>query len=260
MFCKEFRHFFWIHNMHMNCLFNTPLIFSKHEMYYSSPFRNMGQLSLSFGITTHLVSSKKSIEIIWDCKIYERRGEAKHKYNNVKRSIPAHPTFVNDAHREIHLWPVTSKINRFHPFTMVNLSAKFDEETQNGIVSILFISFFLYMSIATLNLDLWPPKSIGFIFSPWLKCRPSPMKKHITVKPLSCSQAYFHTCQLWPWPLTSKINRVHLLTMVNMSAKFDEETHKGLVSIVFTRSMHWRTHAHNHSSITLSPPQRVARG
>ena len=30
-------------------------------------------------------------------------------------------------------------------------------------------------------------------------------------------------CPLWPWPLTSKINRVHPLTMVNMSAKFDKE-------------------------------------
>ena len=33
--------------------------------------------------------------------------------------------------------------------------------------------------------------------------------------------------------MTSKINRVHLI-MTNMSAKFDEVAHKGLVSIVFT--------------------------
>ena len=39
---------------------------------------------------------------------------------------------------------------------------------------------------------------------------------------------------LWPWPLTSKINRVYSLTMINMSAKFDEEAHNGLASIVFT--------------------------
>ena len=31
-------------------------------------------------------------------------------------------------------------------------------------------------------------------------------------------------------------NRVHPLVIVNMSAKFDEEAHNGLVSIVFTRS------------------------
>ena len=46
--------------------------------------------------------------------------------------------------------------------------------------------------------------------------------------------AYFHTCPLWPWRLTSKINRVHPLTMVNISAKFEEDIHNGLVSIVFT--------------------------
>ena len=36
------------------------------------------------------------------------------------------------------------------------------------------------------------------------------------------------------WPLIPKINRVHPLTMANMSAKFDEEAHNGLVSILFT--------------------------
>ena len=36
------------------------------------------------------------------------------------------------------------------------------------------------------------------------------------------------------WPLTSKINSVHPLTMANMSAKFDQEEHNGLVTIVFT--------------------------
>ena len=36
------------------------------------------------------------------------------------------------------------------------------------------------------------------------------------------------------WPLTSKIDRVHPLTMANMSAKFDEEAHNGVVSILFT--------------------------
>ena len=34
--------------------------------------------------------------------------------------------------------------------------------------------------------------------------------------------------------MTSKINRVHSLTMAKMSAKFDEEAHNGLVAIVFT--------------------------
>ena len=50
------------------------------------------------------------------------------KYNNAKRSIPVHLTFVNDAHPDLQLWPVTSKTNRVYRLTMVNMSAKFDEE------------------------------------------------------------------------------------------------------------------------------------
>ena len=49
-----------------------------------------------------------------------------YKYNNAKRSIPAHPTLFNDAHCDLH------------PLTMVNMSAKFDEEAHNGSVSIAF--------------------------------------------------------------------------------------------------------------------------
>ena len=65
-------------------------------------------------------------------------------------------------------WPLTSKINRVHPLTMVNMSAKFDKEIHNGLVSIMFTSLFPYMPIVTLTFDLWPPKSIGFILSSWL--------------------------------------------------------------------------------------------
>ena len=53
---------------------------------------------------------------------------------------------------------------------------------------------------------------------------------------------YLH-CDLDLWPLTSKINRVHPLIMVNMSAKFDKEICNGLVSIVFTRFSHGRKDA-----------------
>ena len=42
-------------------------------------------------------------------------------------------------------------------------------------------------------------------------------------------------CDLDLWHLTSKINRIHPLVIVNMSAKFDEKAHKGLVSIMLTR-------------------------
>ena len=38
--------------------------------------------------------------------------------------------------------------------------------------------------------------------------------------------------------MTSKINRVHPLVIVNMSAKFDEDVHNSLVAIVFTRIRH----------------------
>ena len=109
------------------------------------------------------------------------------------------------------------------------------------------------MSIVTLTFDLWPPKSIGCILSSRLTCLPSLIKKSTTVKSLLCSQAYFHRCPVWPWPLTSKINRVHPLITVNMSCKFDKEICNGLVSVVFTsvtikkvwlsdRQTHARTH------------------
>ena len=73
------------------------------------------------------------------------------KYNNAKRSIPAHPTFVNDTHRDLDLWTVTSKTIGF---TMVNMSAKFDKEIHNGLVSVMFTSLFPCMSIVTLTFDL----------------------------------------------------------------------------------------------------------
>ena len=37
---------------------------------------------------------------------------------------------------------------------MVNISAKLDEETHNGFISIMFTSLFWYMSIVTLTFDL----------------------------------------------------------------------------------------------------------
>ena len=69
--------------------------------------------------------------------------------NNAKRSISAHPTFVNDTHCDLHLWTVTSKSIAF---TMVNMSPKFDREIQNGLVSIMFTSLFPYNDIC----PLWP--------------------------------------------------------------------------------------------------------
>ena len=37
-----------------------------------------------------------------------------------------------------NIWSLTSKINRVYPLTMVNLSAKFDEEAENSLISIVF--------------------------------------------------------------------------------------------------------------------------
>ena len=100
----------------------------------------------------------------------------------------------------------------------------------------MFTSLFQYMSIVTLTFDLWPSKSIGPILSPWLTSLPSLMKKYTRFS-LYCVHKfisiYVH-CDLDLWALTSKINRVHPLTMVNMSAKFDKEIHSSLFSIVFT--------------------------
>ena len=90
------------------------------------------------------------------------------------------------------------------------------------------------MSIVTLTFVFWPPNSIGSIISLWRTSPSSLVKKHTNLCSLSCSQACFHICVLWPWPLTSKINRHHLLTIANMSAKYDEKAHTPFVSIMFT--------------------------
>ena len=79
------------------------------------------------------------------------------------------------------LWSPISKINRIHPLTMANMSAKFDEEAHNGLVCIVFVSLILYVSIVTLTFDLWPPKSIGSILSLWLTCLLSLMQMHTMV-------------------------------------------------------------------------------
>ena len=82
------------------------------------------------------------------------------KYNNTKSSIPAHPTFVNDA---LVTFTFDLQNNRVQPLTMVNMSAKFDEEAHNGLVSIMLSCSQAYyhihcsstcMSIATFTSDL----------------------------------------------------------------------------------------------------------
>ena len=41
-------------------------------------------------------------------------------------------------------------------------------------------------------------------------------------------------CDIDLWHLTSEINRVHPLVIVNMSAKFDEDIYNSLVAFAFT--------------------------
>ena len=65
-----------------------------------------------------------------------------------------HKLISIDVHCDLDLWPLTFKINRVHPLITVNMSAKFDEEAHNGLVSMVFTSLFPYMSIMTLTFDL----------------------------------------------------------------------------------------------------------
>ena len=114
------------------------------------------------------------------------------------------------------------------------------------------------MSIVTLTFDLWPSKSIGFILSTWLSVCQDWSR---STQRFSCYRVhklisiYVH-CDLDLWPLTSKINRVHPVIMVNMSAKLDKETCNGSFSIVFTTSMPGRTDAHTHTHTLTEPQQR----
>ena len=149
------------------------------------------------------------------------------------------------------------------------MSAKFDEESHSDWVFIVFTSLFPHniMSIVTLTFDSWPPNSRELIISPLLTCLKHLWSGSTQQLSLYCVHKLISICPLWPWPLTSKINRVYPLIMVNMSSKFDEEAHSGLVSIVFTRSNcdthmnRGRTEARrNHRSVTISPPLCFAWG
>ena len=112
-------------------------------------------------------------------------------------------------------WPLTSKINRVHPLTMANMSAKFDKVAHKCQPFGFFCVHKLFSIYVYRDLDLWP--------------------------------------------LTSKINRVHPLIIVNMSAKFAEEAHNGLVSIAFTTGkVQGRTHGTT-GVLPYPPPQHVAR-
>ena len=79
-------------------------------------------------------------------------------------------------------WPLTYKINRAHPLTIANMSAKFDQEAHNGLV--LYRVHKLISIYVHCDLDLWPLTfkiNRGPILSPWLTCLPSLIKKYTMV-------------------------------------------------------------------------------
>ena len=95
---------------------------------------------------------------------------------------------------------------------------------------IVFTSFFSYMSIVTLTFDLWPPKSIEYILSPWLTS--AKFDKEIqnslvsilftslfpyTVYSFEFAQSYFRPAELWikliPPVLISPTGNIFLYTM-----------------------------------------------
>ena len=66
------------------------------------------------------------------------------------------PTFVNNAHRDLHLWPPKS-IELILLAWLICL-AKFNEEAHNGLVSILFTSVH-YKETGRLICPLWPAQN-----------------------------------------------------------------------------------------------------
>ena len=115
------------------------------------------------------------------------------------------------------------------------------------------LSIIPIIMVLTFNFKLWPPKSIGFTMVNM--SAKFDEEAHYGLVCIGFITYFFSTCPLWPWPLTSKINRVHHLTMVNISARFDEEIHNGFVSIMFTGLFPYM------STVTLTvdlrPPQLI---
>ena len=95
------------------------------------------------------------------------------------------------------LWPPKSI-----GFTMVNMSAKFNEEAQNGLVCIWFTAYF--------HTPLWPWPLTSKI----KRVHPLTMinisakfdeEIHNGLVSFVFTRAYLAICPLWPWPLTSDL-------------------------------------------------------
>ena len=142
------------------------------------------------------------------------------------------------------------KHNRVYPLIIGNTSATSDHNLLKGCLSIRFTRFFQYLSIMTMTVDLWPIKSTGLIISPLATSVLGLVEIHLTVWFLFST---FVFCDLGLWPLTFKINSVHLLITINMCGKVDEDTSSSLHSIVFTR---WSdVHTHRLRDVLTEPQQ-----
>ena len=131
---------------------------------------------------------------------------------------------------------LTSKSNSGHPFIIVNISAKFDEDALNGLDSITFTGLFPYTKMYVhYDPDLWPPKTIEVITTSRLKYLQSSMKMcaRFSLYPVHRFISIYVYRDLDLRPLSSQINRVHPLTMVNIFAKFDKDIHCDLKKIFF---------------------------
>ena len=91
---------------------------------------------------------------------------------------------------DLELWPLTSKTYEVYSLTMVNMSAKFNEEANNGLVSIMFIRLFLNRSIVTLIFDLQNQFGISSHYGK-------------------------HYCQVW-WRGTQRFSLYHVLKLITI--------------------------------------------
>ena len=135
-----------------------------------------------------------------------------------------------------------------------NTFAKFDKNKPHRLISITYTNLY-HLAIVTLTFDLWPSQISEFKNEN--QCCSSSHHGQNFVKShentLNSSIFIIFTMLflfLSILTLTSdfqKINRLYLLVIVNMSAKFEEDTQNKLVSIKFTRSkFDGCTHRHLH--------------
>ena len=141
---------------------------------------------------------------------------------------------------------------------MANMYAKFDEEAHSGLVSIVFTILFPSVSakfigpsdrqdkyvigpislissrtemsnVASSTMYTMYTQSQTDICSVLWNASPNRTECPMTFRKVSRTLSIYVNCDLDLWPVTSKINRVHPLIIVNMSAKFDEKAHNGSV-------------------------------